>query len=279
MWAESRSCLRPGRIHNKLGVMPADLSFATTLAEEAGALLLERYLRGAVDAQLKSDHTLVTEADLAANTLIADALAREYPSDCVISEEGATRYSGGDAAAWVVDPLDGTANFALGFPVWGVSVARIVDSEVTTAVANFPALGELYSASAGQGALLNGNTTSVSQGHDGHPVRAIACCSRALRRYHVNLPYKVRVLGAAAYTLCCVARGSASVALETTPKIWDVAAASLIVREAGGVFEPFEGPGPLPLDAKQDYTATEFPTLAASDPNVASLAREAIQPR
>ena len=86
-------------------------------------------------------------------------------------------------------------------------------------------------------------------------------------------------MGSAAYSFCSVARGSALLAFEATPKIWDIAAGWLLVQEAGGIVETLSGEGPLPLDPSADYSVKNFPTLAAGSEKMARLGRKNIQPR
>jgi myo-inositol-1(or 4)-monophosphatase len=149
----------------------------------------------------------------------------------------------------------------------------------------FPLVDELYTAQRGAGACLNGqpihtrppigrNVSAPSQ-----PLAFFACCSRTHRRYTVNLRYKARILGSTAYTLCLVARGVALLGFEVTPKIWDLAAAWLVVSEAGGEIAAFNGSAPFPLQPRLDYARLSFPTLAAANIELAQAARSQIQPK
>jgi myo-inositol-1(or 4)-monophosphatase len=259
--------------------MTAELDFATSLARQAGDLLLDRFRLSGSRVQLKGDRSVVTEADLASDELISAAILKRDPRATVLSEELHTSPETGSADAWVVDPLDGTTNFSLGLHYWGVSIARLEDGWPVTAALYFPMLNELYSARRGKGAYLNGGRLQVRTPDPSHPASFFSCCTRTHRRYKVAIPYKTRILGSAAYSLCAVARSSALMAFEATPKIWDLAGGWLVVCEAGGVAEPFDGPAPFPLDEKRAFETTNFPVLAAATPDLAAFARKRIHPR
>ena len=134
--------------------MDPALKFATQLAKETGQLLLEHFNSSGSQANLKEDNSVVTEADLSADHLISVAIHKNYPSDVIISEELQPEIGAAKSAVWVVDPLDGTTNFSLGLPIWGVSIARLVHGWPETGVVYFPYLKELYSASRGSGAFV-----------------------------------------------------------------------------------------------------------------------------
>ncbi|MFT4569562.1 MAG: myo-inositol-1(or 4)-monophosphatase [Hyphomicrobiaceae bacterium] len=257
----------------------SDAAFVAKLARSTGDLLLGYFHKKNLNGHLKKDFSLVTDADVAADQSIHDALAVAYPDDAVISEELAPTAGNGSSAVWVVDPLDGTTNFSLGLPHWGVSIARLVYGRPVVAALYFPLLDELFTASCGEGAFLNGEPTRVATPAENHGLGFLACCSRTHLRYHVALPLKTRILGSAAYSLCAVAKGSAAAALETTPRLWDIAAAWLVVEEAGGVVAPFEGEGAFPLVTGQGYSDRPFATMAASSVDLARDMRDSITPR
>ncbi len=140
--------------------MTTTLDLAIQLARQAGELLVRFHASGELDARLKADYSLVTQADIESDQLIAGTIRQSFPDDLLLSEELQPDYTptpaASAAAVWVIDPLDGTTNFHLGLPFWGVSIARVVAGWPETAVLYFPQLGELYSAQKGQGASLNG---------------------------------------------------------------------------------------------------------------------------
>jgi myo-inositol-1(or 4)-monophosphatase len=259
--------------------MDSNLSFITQLARETGELLSEHFKKSETSVNLKADFSVVTEADLAADQLITQAIKKEFPGDAVLSEELQTTFSANGSAVWIVDPLDGTTNFSLGIPFWGVSIARVVNDIPTSAALYFPIIDELYAAERGSGATLNGDPINVKPFRSGQPAAFFSCCTRTYREYEVKVPYKTRILGSAAYSLCAVGRGSAVLAFEATPKIWDLAGAWLVVLEAGGVVELHDGTPLFPLVDGTDYSQINYPTIAAPSAESASRAREQIRPK
>lgn len=251
------------------------LQFAIELSQSTGNLLLRYYQRG-VSIQLKADHSPVTEADLAADAWIAAEIGRAFPQDGLISEERSPIFRGEGAAIWVVDPLDGTANFGNNIPLWGVSIARVVDGSPQVAALHFPALNETFSAQRGAPAHCNG---SVLQTDLSHEPGLYAHCSRVIKKYHINLPQTARIFGSTAYNLCSVARGSLITDVELRPQIWDIAAGWLVVQQSGGVVHTWDDSHPFPLQSGVDYRTRHFATLAARSPQLAQQTLNAIQPR
>jgi myo-inositol-1(or 4)-monophosphatase len=263
--------------------MAEPLSFALQLAQEIGELLLGYFQSDELRAELKSDHSLVTQADLAADRFIKEAIYRTFPDDLLLSEEKqpgeASLEVAADRAVWIADPLDGTTNFSLGLHYWGVLLARLVNGWPVLGVLYFPLVHELYHAQGGQGAYLNHQPLRIKAPEAKRPLSFFSCCSRTFRQYQVSVPYKARILGSAAYSLCMVARTSAILSFEATAKIWDLAAAWLVVTEAGGVVETLDGSRPFPLSAGTDYTQTSYPVLAAANPLISERAHRQILPR
>ena len=261
------------------------LDFATQLARQAGELLRQRFRLGGTFASLKADRTYVTEADLAADRFIRSAIGQEFPQDAILTEETPADLPASAPGIWVVDPLDGTTNYSLGLHIWGVSIARLVGGWPETAAVYFPLIDELYTAQRGAGAWLNGQPIQARQptgrnsSAPSQPLAFFACCSRTQRRYTVNLRYKTRILGSSAYTLCLVARGVALLGFEVTPKLWDLAAAWLVVSEAGGVVAAYDGASPFPFQPGVSDPQTSYPILAAATAELAETARSQIQPK
>ncbi len=256
---------------------------AAGIAKSAGELLLGYFRDETLTSDWKSDYSIVTEADVAADHLIAGELAKHFPGDAILSEELAPTAAAASAVAkphtWVVDPLDGTTNFSLGVQHWGTCIARCDEQGPDVGVLYFPALDEIYVAWRGGGATLNGHAIRVRAPSSSRPVGMLASCARTPRLYHVNLPMKVRVYGSAAYTLVCVARGSAAIGMETRPKLWDLAAGWCVVEEAGGVIETIDGSSPFPMVAECRYADRSFPIVAAASAELLAQAREHIEER
>lgn len=256
------------------------LRFASNLARQTGNLILEYFDKQGSQVEIKADRSLVTEADLAADRMITREIQKVYPTDQLISEELVTCLAKGtEGAIWVVDPLDGTTNFSLGLHAWGVSIARIEGGQPQVGALYFPLLDELYTVQAGEGSFLNGEPIHVKPPGPDQPAAFFTCCGRTHRRYKVSVPYKPRILGSAAYGLCAVARGAAVLGFEASPKIWDLAAAWLLVQEAGGVVETYDHSQPFPLQDGLDYLHMTYPTLSAATPELLARVRGWIQPK
>jgi myo-inositol-1(or 4)-monophosphatase len=255
------------------------LSFTTDLARQTGLLLLEYFSPLGIKASFKSDHTVVTAADLAADKLITSAIQKNFPNDTLLSEELHPEIGDETTAVWVIDPLDGTTNFSLGMHYWGSSIARLIDGWPEVAALYFPLLDEMYTAKKGHGATFNGKTLQIKTQDKSQPTSFFSCCSRSLRQYDIKVRYKTRILGSAAYTMCALARGSAILGIESTPKIWDIAGGWLVVQEAGGVIETLDGSKPFPINTRQDYGEIDYPTLIAATTQLAEKARSQIRPK
>jgi myo-inositol-1(or 4)-monophosphatase len=253
------------------------LEFAIKLGLETGELLQKYYVPLGIQASIKPDKTMVTEADLAADQLITQKIRSDFPKDAIVSEESSHFISDSHSPTWVVDPLDGTTNYSLGLPIWGISIARLVDGQPELGVAFFPRLNELYFARRGEGAFLNHQSISTRAPDPAQPMSFFACCSRTFRRYNISVPYKPRIMGSTAYSFCMVARGSALLGFDAAPKIWDLSAIWLLVEEAGGVIQSFDGMQLFLLDTKIDYSKTSYPVLAAATPDLLDKGRSMIQ--
>lgn len=253
------------------------LVFAVQLALNAGNLLRQYYKPEGVHVDEKPDHTVVTEADMAVDQLITHEIKVNYPSDAIISEESSHLIENDQNPIWIIDPLDGTTNFSLGLSIWGVSIARIVNNHPEIGVVYFPLINELYTARRGRGSFLNQKSITVRAPDPTQPMSFFACCSRSYRYYDISIPYKTRILGSAAYSFCLVARGAALLGFEATSKIWDLAAVWLLVEEAGGVITAFEGSPAFPITSHDDFSKTNFPSLAAATADVFKMGKNKIQ--
>lgn len=238
------------------------LSAAAQAAITTGKELLALFYKGQNGGELKSDHTLVTEADHRADQLIQEILREKFPQEGILSEEKSTVYPE-SKHVWVIDPLDGTVNFSHGLHYWGVSIAHFEDGHPKNGAIYFPVIDELYTASLGGGAFLNGQPLSPVEELDDELFPLFVHCSRMHERYEIKTRYKKRSLGAAAYHLCLVAKNTAILALESTPRIWDFAAGWLIIEEAGAAIKALDIEQPFPAQPGVDYGRNHFPILAA----------------
>lgn len=229
------------------------LQTAVTAARAAGAVHLQHLgrLQGVRTKSSPSD--LVTVADGEAEAVIREIIAAAYPDHAVLGEEGGEQGEAGEWR-WVVDPLDGTVNFAHGYPVFCASVALERRGESVVGAVYDPTRDELFTATRGGGAFLNGEALRVSETpalrtpalvSTGFPYstggeRNLAHVAKLLR---LGLP--IRRPGAAALDLCNVACGRMDAYWEIGVQRWDVAAGALIVEEAGGAVSDLHGqPGP-----------------------------------
>src|SRR5206468_1535928 len=136
-----------------------ELAFANELADEA-AEIATRYFRGEFRVQLKKDRTPVTQADLEIEAMIREQIAKRFPDDAVLGEEEGLE--GSSERVWIIDPIDGTKNFAAGIQIWGTLIALADGDTPVVGVAGAPALGERYGAANGTGATWNGEPIRVS---------------------------------------------------------------------------------------------------------------------
>ena len=234
-----------------LGANPANaVDVAAATAREAGDLLIGMQ-RTRRTIEFKGASDLVTDADRASEQLIAARLNAAFPEDNLLGEESGYMRSGDRAGRlWIVDPLDGTTNYAHGFPLYAVSIALVVDGIPEIGAVYLPPLDEMFTAVRGGGALLNGEPIRASECMT--MVNALLCSGFsydvAERRGNfehwerfVLASRAVRRIGSAAYDLCCVACGRFDGYWERGPSAWDLAAGSLIVEEAGGRVTGFDG--------------------------------------
>jgi len=224
---------------------------AVRAAEDAGRILM-RSFRRPVGIEKKSDRELVTEADRAAEDAIVAALRADFPDDVIITEESAPELTVSDRA-WIVDPLDGTNNFAHGYPFFSVAVALEEAGVPVVGVVHDPLRGETFVAEEGGGATLNGDPIHVSRTASlrnalvatGFPYDRGPDTENNLANLNrfILAVRGVRRGGSAELDLVSVAAGRLDGFWELGLKIWDVAAGGLIVREAGGAVTNFDGSG------------------------------------
>jgi len=223
------------------------LEVAIRVAKEAGALLMDYLSRPLHTAQKSRRADLVTDADRASEKLIIDRLRAAFPQSTIIGEESGT-HCGDPEECWYVDPLDGTTNFTHGYPMFCVSIAYERRGELEAGVIYAPFYDELFCATKGQGATLNGKPLRVSMVEklgEGltctgfHP----ADFERNGRYFRIMSSHAqaVRRDGSAALDLAAVAAGRFDGFWEFDLHAWDVAAGALIVREAGGRVSAADG--------------------------------------
>jgi len=250
----------------------AVLSTAVDATRAAGSVLL-RAFGGTKTTIIKGDiSNVVTEADLASERVILDRLRSDFPEHGVIAEESGY-FPGTSAYTWVLDPLDGTSNFAAGVPWFGVLLALLREGVPVMAVLHLPVGGEMYTAQAGEGAFLNGRRLAVSTatslhevlwayGMDARPTDTERDQDARLLSQLVARVRNVRVTNSlvdAAFT----ADGRLGGMLNRSTRIWDIAAPMLIVSEAGGACTTATG-DPLTLDLSQGAVNRVYEVLAGA---------------
>ena len=218
-------------------------------ARSAGAVLKQKI--GKVhDIIKKGEIDLVTEADLAAEEIILKMLRNHFPKDNILSEEAGAR-DVSSVRTWIVDPLDGTTNFAHGFPFFAVSIALEIEKEIVLGIVYNPFMGEFFEAQKGQGAFLNDSPIHVSDARNlnesllatGFPYDIRERSNRIFERFKAMVVscQGVRRGGSAAVDMCYVAAGRLDGHWEENLKPWDTAAGVVIVSEAGGRLSTFDG--------------------------------------
>lgn len=223
-----------------------EVEFAKLMAQEAGALALDFQRRGIV-AEAKADESPVTAADRACEKLIVDQIAREFPSDGVLGEEGAHRESR-NGRKWIIDPIDGTKDFVRGIPLWAVLIGLEENGVIVAGAAHSPRQGLLLWAGRGGGAWADGSRLCVSDKLD---ARQAILSFNGFNKIGVEqlaarlLPWlqrfwAVRSLGGAVDAML-VAQGQADVWIEPNAQPWDLAPLKLLIEEAGGKFGSFAG--------------------------------------
>jgi myo-inositol-1(or 4)-monophosphatase len=232
------------------------LSIAITLARRAGDLLLSFYRRGPRRVITKSTEVdLLTEADLASQDLILTELSRRFPDHSILAEETGGHHATTSGALWLVDPLDGTTNFAHRFPVFAVSIALWVDGRPQVGVVQDVVRERTYWAAAGQGAwLADERRLQVSETGElgqsllatGFPYHRALNTDNNLAEFNALMPATrgVRRPGSAALDMAWVAEGCLDGYWEPYLAPWDWAAGMLLVTEAGGTVSDYGG-GPL----------------------------------
>jgi myo-inositol-1(or 4)-monophosphatase len=230
--------------------MKSTFEFSLEIARQAGALIAEKRRNEPLERNFKGGIEIVTQADIAADDLISAAIRAAYPSHQILSEESSPdlgRVEDIEGPLWIIDPIDGTVNYAHGLNQSGVSIAFVDGGLIQHGVVFNPFSDELFAAQRGGGATLNGSPINVAQ--ESRLDRAIIATGfpyvktgldPMIRRLSVILAEcaDIRRLGSAALDICFVAAGRLDGYYESL-SVWDYAAAQLIAKEAGAVYGHF----------------------------------------
>lgn len=228
--------------------MTRELEVAVAAAEAAGEVLRNGFGQQH-EVRYKGEVDLVTEADEKAEQTVKEVLGETFPNYGVLAEESG-ELSGEGGTRWVIDPLDGTTNYAHSLPIFAVSIALEKMGEVVLGVVHDPMSEETYAAERGGGAALNGQPIRVSETDE--LIRALLATGFPYDRDEIpavldlfgrfaRLTQSMRRLGSAALDMCYVAAGRLDGYYERGIKAWDIAAGTLILEEAGGRVTDYHG--------------------------------------
>lgn len=242
------------------------------LAIDAG-YVIKRMSESAAVFQKEGLGNFVTEADLESEKFVVETVKNAFPDDVFLSEESHTDMKHAQGNVWVIDPIDGTTNFAYKRDFSAVSIAYAEDGVLQLAAVYNPFTDVLYSAQRGKGAFLGMNQIRIPERPAGHHLNVGTgpAYDEALSRRNLELMLKIhplpayRIFAAAAIELCWIASGTMDVYFHTDLKPWDNAAAFLVIEEAGGVIRSFE-------NKPVDFTAKEI--IAGSPEFVTTISRQ-----
>ncbi|MDX8431615.1 MAG: inositol monophosphatase family protein [Candidatus Algichlamydia australiensis] len=234
------------------GSLVSRLSNVATLAALRAGEILKKGFGSSFEISSKSGkHNLVTEYDMLAEELIVAFIRKTFPEHNFLAEEGGLSGSRKDVITWVIDPLDGTVNFAHNIPIFAVSIAAVFEGSVLSAAIYNPMVGELFTAEKGNGAYLNGSKLKVTETETlsdciaatGFPYNTyenpLHCIDHFT--YMAKLGIPLRRIGSAAIDLAYMAAGRVDCFWEVSLRPWDYAAGMLLIEEAGGVVTDFLG--------------------------------------
>ncbi|MAA73869.1 MAG: inositol monophosphatase [Salinisphaeraceae bacterium] len=247
------------------------VNIAVRAARAAGRIIMQSYRQGDLgQVRAKGENDFVTQVDVAAEQAIIDVIRRAYPRHGFLAEESGRQ--GNEQTQWIIDPIDGTTNFIHGFPHFCVSIACEIKGELEHAVIYDPFKEELFTASRGSGAMLDGRRIRVSGAH--HLRGALVATGFAYQRSHpldrhigeftavLEKTGDLRRAGSAALDLAYVACGRLDAFWERGLSPWDMAAGLLIVREAGGLATAPDGGAALDQGSVLAGTPKVYEALA-----------------
>ncbi len=228
-----------------------ELNLAKKAAKAAAEIIKNYRTQNSFSINFKGKNDLVTEADVQAEKEILSIIRREFPDDSILAEESSEKQEISERRTWLIDPIDGTTNFAHGFPVFCVSIALWENGSPQMGLVLEVSRNEYFTAVKGKGAFLNGAPITVSKCDDpsnaligtGFPYNDVSLLDNYLQFFRMLMTtvQGVRRPGAASYDLCCVACGRFEGFYEYALNPWDVGAAALIVQEAGGTVSDWSG--------------------------------------
>ncbi|MEB3281033.1 MAG: inositol monophosphatase family protein [Lyngbya sp.] len=256
------------------------LNFAQTTTTSVGQQLMLDL--GSVQADEKSDGSLVTQSDRWADQEIRTRIGRTFPEHGILSEEGEHRFPATDWC-WIIDPVDGTTNYTRGLPIWGILMGLLYRGTPVFGYVHLPPLNQSFHGFWLKNTGLTGPSGAFCNQHPIQPSldapsshHFFNVCSRSTNVIP-NIPCKIRLLGMAAYNFLMVASGVAIGGVEATPKVWDLAAVWPIIQAAGAVWTPLNPDPIFPLQPGQDYADRSYPMLVVSQPQWVSQFQPLVQ--
>lgn len=247
-------------------------NFCHQITQRLGQTLLQDFAQ--LEATRKADGSLVTKADKWADEELRLGIKQCFPTHGVLTEETEHILPYTDWC-WVIDPIDGTTNFARGIPIWGISIGLLYRGIPVFGFVYFPQVQQTYHGyyygdtglTGPKGSFLNDSPISTS---DASPNlnQIIALCNRSLDILQENFPCKARITGVTSYDLVSVACGATLGAIEASPKIWDIAGAYPILRGAGGNLVFLQPESAFPLIKGVNYGDVSFPCMAMAKDNL-----------
>lgn len=240
-----------------------DVVLAIQAAQAAGKIIKQGY-RKKITTETKSDRSLVTNIDQSAERVIIDLL--EKNSDHAIMSEESDERPGSSGLTWVIDPIDGTTNFFRKQKAFAVSIALMRETESVLGVVFNPLTNDIYYAEQNKGAFLNKRVLHVAQ--ESEPIKSIIFFNYGSDYEHRETiahvvrrliqKFDLRIWGTTALEMCTVALGTCDAFICVGDKLWDYAAAMLIVKEAGGLFTDWFG---APWNGKNSYILAAQPKI------------------
>ncbi len=224
------------------------------VVREAGRIALRHFRK--TSGEQKSDQSLVSQADREIERFLVREIQERYPEHAIIGEEYGESGNASKEFQWALDPIDGTSSYLSEMPIWAVCAGLLSEGRPVLGIVYAPFIDEFYEASEETGAFLNGKQLSVPRPgplDDNAPLLAF---STAWKKIRLNFPGKVWAHGSTAVHLTTVAKGTVVGAICDPPRLWDVAAAEVILRKAGGDIRLLSGE---PMDTRRFTSKNKAP--------------------
>jgi myo-inositol-1(or 4)-monophosphatase len=251
------------------------------ISKEVGDRLLIDF--GSATAETKSDGSLVTQSDRWADNFVKQALLKAFPDHAVLSEEDFHLFTD-TPWTWVIDPIDGTTNFARGMPLWGISIGLLYHGHPVFGHVYFPPIQQSFY---GYWPGASGLEMPTGAWLNGKPIRATSdqpssshlfgICARSTAIVQHRVPAKLRMVGVTTYSFLSVAAGFMMGAVESTPKIWDLAAVWPIFHAAGGHWISLSNIDIFPAEVGRNYGNYPLPSLVLARGNIAGIFEPAVR--